>query len=719
MAVVNTPQPVVKPVVSYSLDEVTFFKPQSLVELADTRPIFSEPHIEADLDVICKHIEQATDEGVEDRLWRLEQPEEEPFEDLTDMILAKIDTLDLMAPEVKLTLLEQVKASDQLPWQFFGEHFNELITPEGWLALEEILETSFAMDDGESEVHRRLQGMGYKLMTECRTRLDQAEKLVEEKKAGKGNRPADVYRSFGRGLRWFAEKHDFIPVPSIGETLRELVTAQSMPLNELENPDWVNPYTGEIDDEAEPIVSIKDPVNDPALLGELGWSLEEATAFNNAQEGFNSDDGLDEVSHDEWDVRIPQFMEQQMDLQPTDHLNDLRKEIEWESSSLRNKITRTWDEHWASAVLHLVRLTKGSFKNVNLGILTKACENCLFYALGQERKQNQTTKSLGIAIWKALSSKEQHPARQAVNQLSLDVRKDVRESDEAKAYLKELNRLAIHEAPQDIYILFMAFQHGMAFGAGEWNEDANEFDVDDRQHVHMPFYGTLADFDDQWGEFVLESMNDPRGISSEEPDLAFIEAFSKRTIDAYARMGEWESKNIRLHPAFIKGYFTATSNSKDLTAPGSNACEVAGWEAWRQWKSPEGNKAFHQTGGLMKTKMAAFWKVKNTEERQAQERSIKSITPTGLVLSNGFKLEQYEAELKIERQSSGKVVSKTLSTKNLEQLSTPEAINRKVNWYVASLKIKGGELELSREARARLKSLLSTRGWGKQLLAIL
>jgi len=43
----------------------SFFKQPTLAEIADIRPEFSSPWLEGKLNIICKQMELATDEGVE------------------------------------------------------------------------------------------------------------------------------------------------------------------------------------------------------------------------------------------------------------------------------------------------------------------------------------------------------------------------------------------------------------------------------------------------------------------------------------------------------------------------------------------------------------------------------------------------------------------------------------------------------------------------------
>ena len=690
LATCSQPLPEVKVAVSYRLDEVTFFKP---IDLAYVQPIFTDPKLDQQLDILCKRIEHATNQGVKD--YQDSLVEEEPIEDLTDTILAKIEALAPMPlPTLEVTPLCGVKPSlrqkvqtallEGTPWTVYSAMKSELLHTSDGKVITELLDMAL----GEEDIVQ-LQHMGYEIVTETFSRLDEAEKLG--KKVTKGKRPADIYRALARPLRFLNENHDFVPVPMVGEALKDLLLSQSMPQAELDNPDWVDPYTGEEDAEAQEFsnLRIKDPVSDPSLLEELGWTEADADAFNSAQEGFNADTDqeLELNFHDEWDVRIPQFREMQEDYQPTERLGDLRNQIQWHANELKWQIGHSWKANWENSITIMASAISKvkAYSRVDPQILHDACENCLFFALNQKEKQHKKVLSLGIGIWKHFSaiasqSEVPHIARTLVNQVFVDTRKDVRESDEAKIYIRDLNEMSEDEAPQDIYVLFMAFQHAMCFGSGQiLNDDTGEQDVDDRQLVHLPIWGTLADFDDTWGDFVLECMNDPRGVNFGEPDQEFIDAYSNDTIDKMAMTGDWQTKSACLHPAFLKGYLVAAVNSKDMTSKGTNVCEEAGWEAFRCWKSSAGNNAYHSTDGDYKQRMKAFWSIYNQEQRRASERFVKGVKSTGLTLSGG----------------------------------------RQVNWYVATLKIQRHELDLDEADRARLKNLLSTKGWGKQLQSVL
>jgi len=140
--------------------------------------------------------------------------------------------------------------------------------------------------------------------------------------------------------------------------------------------------------------------------------------------------------------------------------------------------------------------------------------------------------------------------------------------------------------------------------------------------------------------------------------------------------GDPNSTDISKHPEYIKGYFRAafTSMSGDR-----NAYIAAGWESYRQFKSPEGNLAYHKalTGSTPKEAMKAFWAVANKAERVKKEGKIVGISSQGLTLSSG----------------------------------------RKVDFHVAALKYKAKELCLTPEEVYRLRDMLVGKEWGKELSA--
>jgi hypothetical protein len=136
----------------------------------------------------------------------------------------------------------------------------------------------------------------------------------------------------------------------------------------------------------------------------------------------------------------------------------------------------------------------------------------------------------------------------------------------------------------------------------------------------------------------------------------------------------------------MEGYIRAMMNANRITAYTDgvrhNLAVEAGWEAWRQWKSVEGNKAYHlakNRGAGQKESMAAFWQVSNAEQKRIANGTIVSVKTTGLQLSNG----------------------------------------RFVDWNIALLKLKHDELNLNTETRARLKDALAKKGVGGAFVAAL
>ncbi len=246
-----------------------------------------------------------------------------------------------------------------------------------------------------------------------------------------------------------------------------------------------------------------------------------------------------------------------------------------------------------------------------------------------------------------------------------------RGSAEANAFLGFLNEKAEEGVcPADLGVLFLSLQHGYGF---------DEHDsVAVRLH-YVPNFRTLDEWLDFWGDELMESMHDAPS-HSKEPTREELDEFAEETLQQIIqRQAVSQTTNIYATAPFMEGYIRAMMSANRITTVTDgvrhNLAVEAGWDSWRQWKSPEGNKAYHlakNRDSAQKDAMAAFWQVANAEKKRAANGTIVSVRTTGLQLSNG----------------------------------------RFVDWNIALLKLKNNELNLSDESRSRLKDALAAKGVG-------
>lgn len=433
-------------------------------------------------------------------------------------------------------------------------------------------------------------------------------------------RPADIYRRFAKPLRWLRDQGSV----NAALILKEIMLEQTLPFEELDNPHWIDPYTKSVDPEADRPGDIRvrftEPVIDTELAKQmkedLGWDEETFRVFLSAQEGFNSEDGLEQLfqsvsEEDGREDRVPHWMEIQNDCHPTDEIHLIRSEAKQFISACRKLID-------------------------------------------QLVKEENELADLSDKFWRV----------KAVNR----VKSRFRASQEAADLISFLQDKADEgAAPADIAAIFLSMQHGYGFD----EEDANMILL-----RGVPNFRTLGEWIDFWGDELLEALHDApwrwREISTKE-----IDELAEQTVAEI--LHDHQTNNIFRSRAFMEGYLRCMLNANRIIVikdgKRHNLAIEAGWEAWRQWKNPEANRAFHAAraeGKDFKTAMAAFWKIVRDQEKRISNGTVVSAKPTGLILSSG----------------------------------------RFINWKIALIKLMNNELYFPEGKRESLKKALIERGIG-------
>ena len=495
-----------------------------------------------------------------------------------------------------------------------------------------------------------------RLRTACRDELDaydQASDAQEDATPAQKQfnwpenvrKPADLYRSYASPLR--KAKQLGYPVTSL---LRELMLIQNRPLDELDSPGWIDPYTGEVDPESD-LITIRRLTEFPApetLEGDPNEIVSSITYYENgvkvvqpitraqhaeliaverrsvaASEGFNSEDGEEEEWFDDVDPLKPMWQQINEELNPQ-NLPELSREARPYQADMRKAIDLALMEAKAKAaeLLVLEVSTDPAFEQVEPERLKIACEDVLNFPNVQCRELEQLSRG----IWRA----HQNHARSLRDSTFSHARSLFRESAGGESLPRmaaaQGRRAGIRGRSGSPVPLLPARARVRGGGCGA-------------DRCWSGSYPHLYDFIEENFDEISEMLLDGALGQGTSVSQAELDAFADETIEQIAALqGDPNSKEITHHPAYIKGYLTAMANAKEITGTDENgnyhnAAIEAGWDAWRQWKSPGGNQAYHEAKANGKTTseaMKAFWQVVNKPK-------IVGIRKDGLTLMSGDK----------------------------------------------------------------------------------
>ena len=590
------------------------------------------------LDRLCRAIEQANqDTEPVDTDAVLAEWDNEEIDDRAATLLANaLDAvLDVYTPvPPKPTMLEQVRADlvSTNPWELNWAQY--ATQPAGDKAIELIFQDAIRVAEKYPQAKSALDEMVRNLETVTRAALDSAENVS-------GHRAADAYRAFARPLRLVIKAG--YPCQ---RTLQELLLAPSMPWDELDNPGWIDAYTGEVDPNADQIIRFNKKTKGEEKKEAEWLSDPMAMVAIQSEEDFDQNDGLDDIFFDETDIATPMWKQIADDFR-TKNLSGLKDEAKSLIDDLHQVINKAFEdqkiacEKFAEA-LHELPV----YHEIGMGTFRLAVRASVFYP--KYKLETDHLRNLSFNIYK--SNKE---AIQNIR--NVDVQGIFRSSPEAQAYIDFLNKkIDAEESPVDIARMFLLFQHGCGF------------EEDDASQIRLGGnYPTLLEFIEENEDEIIgagDSLWREEAVVQSE-----IDEFVDDSIDLIVDQGNSKSGNVVRTPAYLAGFFDAVMGSDSVT---KEQAEAAGWEAFRAWKCPEGNVAFHKArkaGKDLKTAMGNFWYLANKAEKLAKENSIVAVSPSGLKLSSG----------------------------------------RSIDWYIAQLKLKNNELNLSQEDRVRLKDKLT------------
>ena len=627
------------------------------------------------INTICRHIEFATDERQreleEERRWVELTPEEEPSAETLDMLDQAYDLARSMRGEIENKDWKPAENAFQWakqavvfrnPWEAFEIGFEEMqksaTCSKGLVVLFDDAEATRKAAKGlmQSQVYQNMLSM-------AKAVCDKAESDLDAKSNKTGNRSADIYRRWAEALRWIV-RHEITPKAS--RVLRELVLDQSLPLAELDNPDWIDPYTGEVD------MQITDRVHIKTIQIEEKDEIEVAAAASS--EAFNDDDDLEKTLYHldisteamEWDVRDPTWMEIQNDLKPSDEVELLK------DNAAVKRFRRAMNKHYNQV------LKKG---------------------LEREAAAEMVRHNLHAPI----RVRDEHTGELVPGKNS-----------EADLLINALNDLAQTHETKDIAYLFLGLQ--------------NEFGLEEDEAAQIRIPGSLnnlADWLEIFGDEVMDSLfstYEPYKYTDKKEEIVEIAAalkeekedepeeqeeaiplpigdgedaavsyFAEETIREITQRAALDIKgqkrpNIFHHPAFIEGFLRAMSagsaaSYKDSDGVWKSAGVKAGWESWMESFNSTAFRAYQQArrDGLdFEKAKAVFWSSAKANRPKKQD------TVTGMIVN----AQKVPCGLKL---GSG----------------------RTIGWNILALKLKGGELIVTDEQRAKLRSMLPTIGQQK------
>ena len=554
------------------------------------------------IDTICQAIEIATDEGQREHeeYLRTVEIEEELSSDAYDALDRAYDAARTLREEIENPV-----------WTPKGNAFQwakqAIITRNPWEAFEfafEDMQKSASCAQGlnvlfsDAERIRKAapplvaSSILSNMLSMANAVLNAAQNDMRHEENKSGKRPADVYRRWADTLRWIV-RHELTSRAS--RILRELILEQSLPEAELEAPDWVDAYTGEVDMSMADRITIRVPQQDKD-------EIEMAAA--QASEGFNSDDDLEKslYHHDisteamEWDVREPTWMEIQNDLRPSEDQEILRENEA--IKRFRKEITKTYNKY----------IKKGMSKEA-------------------------ATELVKHNIHAPIRIEDPNTGEETLGQNS-----------EVDLAIRELNKLAETYETKDIAYIFLGMQN--EFG----------FDEEDAAKIHVAGSpNNLMDWIDLFGDEVMESLystfepyvykNDldteekPKVAEVEQPqeaidtpwedsETATVSYFAEQTIRDIVKSAKKDiegqvSPNVFRTPEFIEGFLRAMSAGasqtyKDTDNVWRSAGNKAGWEAWMEHFNPTAFKAYQQArrDGLNFNKAkSVFWMVTRGTKR--------------------------------------------------------------------------------------------------------
>jgi hypothetical protein len=507
--------------------------------------------------------------------------------------------------------------------------------------------------------------------------------------------------------------------------MRELSLQTTMPFSELDNPDWIDPYTGRGEKKYEQVrvrnVVSSDGNSDeiPVVLADLLETLEKGGVetygfkngeltreqmkpmdvkteeprwlegwwdqFDDAQRGgFNAEaDEGDEHVEPEFDV-IDKDFEGKGDFQFTDALESLRALYAKELADMRN-IVREYSDGLTilrrnpEIVAHATKWLQAEIRHSDpfvrfLKFMRAIAHNhepqdLLALILPFQTETGYTLEDLAsIKIpgqCRDLDEYYRMYQDQVLDQFQDEAGRMVPEptGDELDEFVSE----EIHERVR-VYLSPTAnLKYHFAY---------DDFKPEKKFKTAKEF--VAARLDAAWAAFWEAQKGSVIGRRYlPHAKVAWKEVYASTKNETYAWKAFWSEcatqRDARYTPEFVEAEIMAA-----VMGDGSQGSAFkAGWDAWRSKIDPEANRAYHaamREGKKSGEAMQVFWR-----EVEARKNVIASITKDGVKLANG----------------------------------------RVIDWGITRLKITKGEIKLTLQEKERLLAALVSKNWGLQIRTLL
>lgn len=486
--------------------------------------------------------------------------------------------------------------------------------------------------------------------------LEKASALAR-KKNSKAVKPVDLYRRYSDTLRAIMKRNGAY-ARDAQDQLTSLYLEQAQSDNELENPFYINSYTGEKEpeeiDERKVEISVPELKQLPVMSQiqtDLGWNDEIFDAFVKAQIG-----GYDEEEEEE----LPE--EDRGYVPPT-----LTPDF----------IILSWlqAESWkAIGAFNAEKSVVTSKMKKNVASFRTAMNTC--YAV----VTNPASSSELVDITYKMISSYKDEAMAYRNNWNEEFMKLFRPSLAFREMIECIRQIA----GQDLVT-----------GAAVYVKVAGDYGLnhEDIQHISVrsDAYSTLVEFLDMYEDDIEELLHDsPTTLMSESNARPLIDLLEKGTF-GFETVDENGTEHVEGAMEHIMprldadpsrtaswniGYTKAIIDGATL-----DEATDAGWVAWRKTMSPEGETAYNAelkvTSNRAKA-MKIFWSVCPKEVPRPLDK-ITGILPNGVTLRSG----------------------------------------RTISWTVACMKVRGNELDLPKPTKIRLADTLAGLKYGPQLVALL
>jgi hypothetical protein len=504
------------------------------------------------------------------------------------------------------------------PWQVLADRdiFRMNRSDAGMILILDRMNELVGNADNETEF-KHLDRMFDTIQLEiCRKASKELSAYETAREGSKGLRPSDIFRRWALPLRWINDHQG----PQLAfDILRDIELEATMPIGELECPEWIDGYTGMTDPGYSPV--------EKKIAAEINDGVEPSPS-----ESFDSEEEMfaNELEDSRSDWVAPVWAQAQQDGLPDDELINLQNEFAPLTQCLSNEIDRQIKRVNKMQITWVSQMVADVYPDIENLMCQRISDNVLNY-----RKPNYPSLiEASEFAWKMFSKEQKDNIRDMRGATYENVHEGILESSAVEEILHFLNEKAQTENTANVAVLFLSVQHGYGL------------DDDHAEQIELTGqYATLADWFEDYSDNLVEMLSGKSSWERRETTRADIEAFSERTIKMFAaQFGDKSAQQIDHRPEWIKGYLTAFSNG----AKSSFEAVASAWESWRTETSLDGNAAYHQAlsvGATPKDAMKAFWSIANRKEVRPKEKVVQA-TQAGLVLSSGRKVDYHIAALK-------------------------------------------------------------------------